>query len=125
MTFTYANVIPQNQYNNGGIWNTFERYSRDLAMNGKCDSVEVISGPIYFKGNEYQGENGEKFEKVYQEKSVVLMEDGMMVPEKLYKIVKCNKKVGEQYLDAFEFWNKKTFDNDKPLKHFLTSIKSV
>ncbi len=94
-------------------------------MNGKCDSVEVISGPIYFKGNEYQGENGEKFEKVYQEKSVVLMEDGMMVPEKLYKIVKCNKKVGEQYLDAFEFWNKKTFDNDKPLKHFLTSIKSV
>jgi DNA/RNA endonuclease G (NUC1) len=22
-TFTYANVVPQDQYNNGGIWNTF------------------------------------------------------------------------------------------------------
>jgi DNA/RNA endonuclease G (NUC1) len=38
-TFTYANVVPQNQYNNGGIWNTFERYSRDLVMSGKCESV--------------------------------------------------------------------------------------
>ncbi len=39
MTFTYANVVPQHQYNNGGIWNTFERYSRDLVMDEKCDSV--------------------------------------------------------------------------------------
>lgn len=62
---------------------------------------------------------------MYQEKSVVLLEDGMMVPEKLYKIVKCNTKLGEQYLDAFEFWNKKTFDNDKPLKDFMTSIQKI
>jgi hypothetical protein len=35
-------------------------------MNGKCDSVEVVSGPIYFKTGQYQGENGEKYERVYQ-----------------------------------------------------------
>jgi len=48
-TFTYANVIPQNQHNNAGIWNTFERYSRDLVMIGKCESVDIVSGPIYNK----------------------------------------------------------------------------
>jgi DNA/RNA endonuclease G (NUC1) len=56
---------------------------------------------------------------------MVLLENGMMVPEKLYKIIKCNAKDGQTYLDAFEFWNKKTFDNDKPLKAFKTSLESV
>jgi len=56
---------------------------------------------------------------------MVLLQNGMVVPEKLYKIVKCNTKTGEQYLDAFEFWNKKTFDNDMPLKAFRTSLQSL
>jgi hypothetical protein len=61
----------------------------------------VVSGPIYFKTGQYQGENGEKYERVYQEKSIVLLENGIVVPEKLYKIIKCNTKTGDQYLDAF------------------------
>lgn len=46
-TFSFANVIPQNGYNNGGIWNTFERYCRTLLKDKKCDTLEIISGPIY------------------------------------------------------------------------------
>lgn len=38
-TFSFANTIPQNGYNNGGIWNTFERYCRSLLKTNKCDTV--------------------------------------------------------------------------------------
>ena len=39
-------MLPQNGTNNGGIWNTFERYARDLVINDKCESVDIVSGPI-------------------------------------------------------------------------------
>lgn len=48
---------------------------------------------------------------MFREEALVLMRDGIVVPEKLYKIVKCNTRSGKQYVDGFEFWNKKTFDN--------------
>lgn len=46
-TFSFANIVPQNGENNGGIWNTFERYSRSLLSRSLCDSIEIVSGPIY------------------------------------------------------------------------------
>ena len=54
--------MPQDGTNNGGIWNTFERYSRGLAVNGLCDSVEVISGPIFPKNSPYTNNEETKVE---------------------------------------------------------------
>ena len=59
-TFTLANTIPQNKYNNRGIWNTFERYSRSLLNDNKCDTLEIISGPIYYSDIPVEG-NSEVF----------------------------------------------------------------
>lgn len=70
-------MIPQNGYNNGGIWNTFERYARRLTLGPLCESVEVISGPIYLK--ETPGGETES-SKVHQEKLVVLKENGIPIP---------------------------------------------
>jgi DNA/RNA endonuclease G (NUC1) len=68
-------VIPQNAYNNGGIWNTFERYSRSLVVDDICESVEIISGPIYLKNQSKKDENS-----VQNEKLLVLKENGVVVP---------------------------------------------
>ena len=46
-TFSFANTIPQNGVNNSGIWNTFERYCRGLLSKDTCESVEIVSGPVY------------------------------------------------------------------------------
>ena len=60
MQFTYANTIPQHEDNNTGIWNTFERYSRSLLNDGKCDTIELVSGPIYYSENHYLDANGKR-----------------------------------------------------------------
>jgi len=60
-TFTYANTIPQNAANNSGIWNTFERYSRDLLIRDKCKTLEIINGPIFYSDKKYLKENGEEY----------------------------------------------------------------
>lgn len=62
--FVYSNVIPQNGYNNGGIWNTFQRYSRSLVVDDVCESVEIISGPIYLKNQPKKDENSLQTEKL-------------------------------------------------------------
>lgn len=64
-------MIPQNGYNNGGIWNTFERYARDLASNENCESVEIISGPIYVKNNPFT-QQSDNNPKSYRSKLIVL-----------------------------------------------------
>jgi hypothetical protein len=96
--------VPQDGNNNGGIWNTFERYARSLVAGS--DSVEVISGPVYAG------------------KAVVLKENGIPIPTKMYKIIKCNRG-GKSYVGAYEFLNAKTSDNDKTLAQFEVGINYI
>lgn len=96
--------MPQDGHNNGGIWNTFERYARSLVAH--CDSVEVISGPVYAG------------------KAVVLKENGIPVPARMYKIIKCNRG-GKSYVGAYEFLNARTSDNDKTLAQFEVGVGQV
>jgi DNA/RNA endonuclease G (NUC1) len=84
--------VPQDGTNNGGIWNTFERYSRNLAFGGLCDSVEIISGPIFQKNYPFSGSTHPEEQKSYDSELIVLKKDGIVVPQKLYKIIKCNSK---------------------------------
>ena len=44
-TFYLSNILPQNLENNGGFWNRFEVYCRDLTK--KYNHVRVISGPLF------------------------------------------------------------------------------
>lgn len=57
-------MIPQNGYNNGGVWNTFERYARSLVVDDICQSVEIISGPIYLKNEGKKEENSVQSERL-------------------------------------------------------------
>ncbi len=122
MKFSFANVIPQNGYNNGGIWNTFERYTRKLVLGPHCESVEVISGPVYLKETPSGGE-----EKTHRERLIVLKENGIPIPERLFKIIKCNPREGrgKAYLSAFLFLNSETYDNSRTLADFKTSLSEI
>lgn len=42
------------------------------------------------------------------------MKNGITIPSKLYKIIKCNTK-DRTYASGFTFYNSKTYDNDKLL----------
>ena len=46
-TFTYANAVPQEGFLNQKHWAELEDYGRDLLKDGKCDSLDVFTGPIY------------------------------------------------------------------------------
>ncbi len=48
-TFLMSNMVPQTSHNNGGVWNNFEMYERDLATAG--NEVLLISGPSGFNGS--------------------------------------------------------------------------
>ena len=52
------------------------------------------------------------------------MKNGIIVPPKLYKIIKCNKDK-KSYASGFTFENSETFDNDKTLKTFEESLESI
>ena len=47
-----------------------------------------------------------------------------MIPEKLYKIIKCNTKSGS-YIGAYENLNSRTEDNNKDLNHFEVKLENV
>ncbi len=97
-----ANILPQHQGNNDGIWRVFESYSRSLLQRDKCESVEVISGPIYSKDKPYA--DSAEMSNIFRSESVVLMKNGVVAPDELYKIIKCNRREGS-YLDGFRFSN--------------------
>ena len=119
-TFSLANTVPQNQYNNRGIWNTFERYSRSLLTDEKCDTIEIVSGPIF-----YSDIKDKDHPEVYHNQQVVFKENGIITPPQLYKIVKCNTKNGYSYASAFKFKNEKTEDNAKTLAQFSVPIEEI
>jgi len=48
-TFLMSNMVPQTSHNNGGVWNNFEMYERDLATAG--NEVLLICGPSGFNGS--------------------------------------------------------------------------
>jgi DNA/RNA endonuclease G (NUC1) len=52
------------------------------------------------------------------------MKNGIAVPPRLYKIIKCNTN-GKTYASGFVVENTKTFDNDKTLASFEEPIQSI
>jgi DNA/RNA endonuclease G (NUC1) len=56
---------------------------------------------------------------------VVLKENGIPIPERLYKIIKCNSHEGKAYLSAFTFSNSETYDNGRSLVEFRTPLEEV
>lgn len=117
-------MIPQDGQNNGGIWNSFERYARDLAFRQDCESVEILSGPIYPKNSPYSKEAANPDAKSFNSVLKVLKLDGAPVPEKIYKIIKCNSKNGSHY-SAYEFLNEATEDNERTLGSFEVSLEDI
>lgn len=119
LTYTYANCIPQNSYFNRGSWKNLESYCRNLLRNNLCETVEIISGPVFYSGVPFIG-----LENVYENKQVVMMENGLVVPPKCYKIIKANKAEAS-YLSAFVLTNDKIIDNDIFLKSLVVTIDKL
>lgn len=76
-TFLLSNILPQDFQNNGGFWNRFEIYCRNLTKS--YEHVRVISGPVMAPTLE---ENGKQFVK-YQ----VIGQNQVAVPTHLYKVI--------------------------------------
>ena len=115
-TFTYANTLPQHKHLNRGSWKNLESYGRNLIRLGLCDTVEVISGPVY-----YSGYPKKDMPNIFQNYQVVLMENGIVVPPKCYKIIKGNKG-DKSYLAAFVLDNRRVIDVNIKLKSTLVEI---
>jgi DNA/RNA endonuclease G (NUC1) len=90
-----------------------------LLSNHKCETIEVISGPIYNSEKKLEG-----YENVFVNEQKVLMKDGIIVPSHLYKLIKCNTQ-SKAYASGFVFENAKTFDNGKTLGSFEQSIEDI
>lgn len=84
--FTLANAIPQSKDNKLDTWNTFEAYQRELTK--KCDSVDIISGPMFGHEND---ESPDSQWKIYDVSFNRLGKEGPAIPPKLYKIIRCKK----------------------------------
>lgn len=50
-SFSLANMVPQSQRHNGGVWSKIEKDTRLFAQRAKGD-VYVITGPVYLPGNQ-------------------------------------------------------------------------
>jgi DNA/RNA endonuclease G (NUC1) len=87
---SFANCAPQNEYLNRGSWKNLESYCRGLLRNDKCDTLEIISGPVFYSGTPM----GRDSPNLFLNSQVVMMENGLVVPTSYYKIVKAN--VGEK-----------------------------
>ena len=55
---------------------------------------------------------------MFKNEQRVLLKNGLIVPPKFYKIIKCNTKDNKSYASGFMFYNDQTFDNAKTLKQF-------
>lgn len=57
------------------------------------------------------------YDNIYVNENIVLSKNGVIIPPKLYKIIKCN--TGDKaYASGFTFLNSKTEDNSKNLSDF-------
>ena len=66
-------MLPQHEANNTGSWNTFERYSRLILKEKRCDVLEIINGPIYANSSEdFVEEYLQKNSEIYTSKTFVL-----------------------------------------------------
>lgn len=50
------------------------------------------------------------YENIYVNENIVLSKNGVIIPPKLYKIIKCNTR-DKAYASGFTFLNSKTEDN--------------
>ncbi|KAG7167754.1 nuclease EXOG, mitochondrial-like [Homarus americanus] len=109
-TFYLTNIVPQNFENNGGFWNRFEIYCRDLTQSFK--DVWVTSGPLFLPTEE---ENGKKIVK-YE----VIGDSEVSVPTHLYKVIVA-KNGNETVTGSFIVPNK-PIDYSHHLKEFQVSM---
>ena len=77
-TFYLSNVAPQVPAFNRGIWAALERYCRELVLKAECESVEVISGPLFLPKNE-AGKRYVKYE--------VIGKNDVAVPTHFFKVI--------------------------------------
>ena len=76
-TFLLSNILPQDFKNNGGFWNRFEMYCRELTKT--YGHVRVISGPAMVPNVEEEGKHFVKYQ--------VIGKTQVAVPTHLYKVI--------------------------------------
>lgn len=80
--------------------------------------MEVVSGPIYYSQKPYKNPEGKAIKNTYSNESqMVLLKNGLIVPPKFYKIIKCNTK-DSSYSSGFTFENKKVDTSGMTHKDF-------
>ncbi|XP_071102162.1 nuclease EXOG, mitochondrial-like [Haliotis cracherodii] len=97
-TFYLTNILPQDIDNNGGFWNRFEMYCRDLTK--KFKDVRVISGPVTLPEVEEDG----KLYVTYE----VIGKSQVAVPTHLFKVIVAenDNDSHKKYVGAFIVPNK-------------------
>lgn len=117
-TFYFTNMVPQNQNQNGGVWNQLETHAQTLAKsNSNIDTLYIVCGPVFDYSNgknpEYVGAKGDN--------------KRIPVPTHTYKaILMKDKQDGKWHSMAVkipnEDQNKGTKWNDR---RFMVSVKSL
>jgi DNA/RNA endonuclease G (NUC1) len=67
-TYTFANCIPQNYYFNRGSWKNLESYCRNLIRNDVCETIEIVSGPVFYSGLPHK-----KLANTFENQQVVML----------------------------------------------------
>ncbi|XP_067649787.1 nuclease EXOG, mitochondrial-like [Haliotis asinina] len=91
-TFYSTNILPQDPENNGGFWNRFEMYCRDLTK--KFKDVRILSGPVMLPESEEDGKLYVNYE--------VIGKNQVAVPTHLFKVIVAeNDDSDMKYVGAF------------------------
>ncbi|XP_069954880.1 nuclease EXOG, mitochondrial isoform X3 [Cherax quadricarinatus] len=109
-SFYLTNIIPQDIDNNGGFWNRFEIFCRDLTQ--KYTDVWVTSGPLFLPT---QQENGKKI-VTYE----VIGENEVAVPTHLYKVIVAHN--GDNIVTGSFVVPNKPIDYSHHLKEFQVTM---
>lgn len=106
-TFYYSNMVPQNQNQNGGIWNVLENVENNWAQNAsKTDTLYVVCGPTLASNLGYVTDrNGSK---------------RCPIPTHTWKVLLKKKKSGDWVSIGVKMPNNKRPKGDKWTNHILT-----
>ena len=112
-TFYFTNMVPQNQTQNGGVWQTLEGKEHDWANNPtryKLDTLFVVSGPVFpTAGQTYVQDNSGK---------------DVAVPEYTYKAILAKRTdTGEWRSMAVKIPNRPNVS--KEWKDYMVTVKSL
>ncbi|XP_045582469.1 nuclease EXOG, mitochondrial isoform X2 [Procambarus clarkii] len=109
-TFYLTNIVPQDIQNNGGFWNRFEIFCRDLT--GMYEDVWVTSGPLFLPTQQEDGRKMVTYE--------VIGENEVSVPTHLYKVIVA-RSGNDTVAGSFVVPNK-PIDYSHHLKEFQVSL---